>query len=834
MPIAKRYIGNSRYNMKYILALLLCVLMKPAGFAQLDDKTVVLAAKPKMWYAFPLPTVRLVEGSPFYKAMKVDEQYMIGMDVERMLNHFRRTAGLPLINEVYAGSYQPAGTRPGDVNHYLSAISMMYAQTGDERFKQRADYMIKTIKACRDTVIAKLQLHDTTAHPFRQPRFFADLLKGKLLLDGPDETGYPWGGAGNSVTNDFYGIHKMLAAYRDAYLYCDNKDALRLMVDEADSIAAIVLHSNPDLFDNVLDAEHGGMNEVFADLYALTGNKKYMDVSMRFNHQKVILNIADNKDVLYGRHVNMQVPTFVGTARQYALTGDEVCGDATKNFLNLMYKYHNSCIGGSGRCERYLLPGAISKTLGFTADETCVTYNMLKVAMNQFELTGELNHMDYFERALYNHILASQDPESGGVTYYTSLTPGGFKSYSKVYDLNGVWCCVGTGMENHAKYGEAIYFHNNNDLFVNLFIPSQLNWKEKGLKVELATKFPEADITTVIIQENTSFNHQLYIRYPLWAQQGVKISINGEPQLIDAKPGEYIRLSHAWKAGDTITVNMPQSFHFESTPDDPTMTAILRGPIVMAGELGKGKMPGGDLVRNALQWNGWQPVQHDIPTLIVNKQIPQQWIRPLADSPLHYSTVGAGFINGALTDIKLLPFYKTHHQRYTVYFKMYSHDEIDYRKDVISDEINIKDFNSENSHNLQFDKSDTSVIKDHRHFWENNRKGRSAKQGGWFSYDMKINNTKEANYLVVTYWGDEDAPCAFDILIDDTLLKRENLAKKYPLTYYEEVYELPAPTWKNKKKITVKFKADENNHAGAVYALKITSDTKNIVDYSFY
>lgn len=820
--------------MKYISLLLLCILIKLSCFAQLDDKTVVLSAKPKMWYAFPLNDVRLLESSPFHKAMKVDEEYMIGIDVERMLNRFRRSSGLATINKNYPGSFQPDGTRPGYIDHYLSAISIMYAQTGDERFKQRADYIIQTIKACNDTLAAKQQRHDTTIHPFRQPRFFADLLKGKVMLDGPDETGYPWGGAGNSVTNDFYGIHKMLAAYRDAYLYCNNKDALQLMIDEADSIAAIVLHANPDLFDNVLDAEHGGMNEVFADLYALTGNKKYMDVSMRFNHQKVILNIADNKDVLYGRHVNMQVPTFVGTARQYQLTGDKVCGDATRNFLDIMYKYHNSCIGGSGRCERYLIPGDISKTLGFTADETCVTYNMLKVALNEFELSGELKHMDYFERALYNHILASQDPQSGGVTYYTSLAPGGFKSYSKVYDLDGVWCCVGTGMENHAKYGEAIYFHNNNNLFVNLFIPSQLTWKEKGLKVELATKFPEEDNITLTVKENTSFRHQLYIRYPLWAQRGVKIFINNEQQDIDAQPGGYIRLAHAWKAGDKIIITMPQGFHFESTQDDPSMVAILQGPIVMAGELGAGKMPGSDLVRNALQWNGWQPVQNDIPTLIVNKQMPQQWIKPLADSPLHYSTVQAGFINDSLRDIRLLPFYKTHHQRYTVYFKMYSHDEIDYRKDVVSDEINIKDFDSEKLHNLQAENSDTSVVKDQRHFWENNRKGRSTKQGGWFSYDMKIDNTKQANYLVVTYWGDEEAQHEFEVLVDDTLVKKENLAKKHPLTYYEEVYELPSSTWKNKKKITVKFKADANNHAGAVYALKIMSDTKNIADYSFY
>ncbi len=820
--------------MKQSLILLLCVLIKLNCIAQLDDKTVVLAAKPKMWYPFALNDVRLTEGSAFYNAMKVDEQYMIGVDVERMLNSFRRSAGLPTVNKNYPGSFQPAGTRPAYPDHYLSAISIMYAQTGDDRFLQRANYIIQTIKACKDTIAAKQQRHDTTAHPFNQPRYFADLLKGKIMLDGPDEAGYPWGGAGNSVTNDFYGIHKMLAAYRDAYLYCNNKDALQLMIDEGDSIADVVLHTNTDLFDDALDVEHGGMNEVFADLYAITGNKKYMDVSMRFNHQKVILNIADNKDVLYGRHVNMQAPTFVGTAMQYELTGDKVCGDATKNFLEMMYKDHISCIGGTGRCERYLMPGEISKTLGFTADETCVTYNMLKIALNEFELSGELKHMDYFERALYNDILASQDPQSGGVTYYMSLTPGGFKSYSNVYDIEGVWCCVGTGMENHAKYGEAIYFHNNNDLFVNLFIPSQLTWKEKGLKVELATKFPEEDNITLTIKENAFFTNQLFIRYPSWAQHGVKIFINNEQQNIDAQAGDYIRLNHAWKAGDKINITIPQDFHFESTADDASLTAILHGPVVMAGELGADKMPGSDLVRYAMQWNGWHPVKNDIPTLIVNKQMPGEWLKKLPDTALQYTTVNAGFINDSSHDIKLLPFYKIHHQRYTVYFKMYSHDETEFRKDAVSDEANVDDFNSEKAHNLQSENSDTSAIKDQRHFWENNRIGRFTKQNGWFSYDMKIDSAKPYNYLVVTYWGDEELHHQFNILIDDKVLKHEDVSKKHPLTYYEEVYELPDSYWKNKTQVTVKFKADANSYADAVYALKITSDNKHILDYSFY
>lgn len=739
---------NKKKLIKYYVTIIL-LLAAHTLYAQIDDKTVVVPAKPKMWFTFALCDVRLLKGSPFYNAMKLDENYLLGMDVNRMLNHYRWRAGLPSLGN-FPGSFQPEGTRPGYLDHYLSAVSIMYGQTGDKRFLDRVNYIIQTIKNCKDTIAVKQKRNDTTIHPSQLPPFFGDLLKGKILLEGPDEAGYPWGGDKNSVHNDFYGIHKMFAALRDAYLYCDSKNALRLWIDEAEPVTQFVLKANPDLFDDVLDVEHGGMNEVFADLYALTGDKRYMDVSMKFNHQKVILNIAENKDILYGRHANMQVPDFVGTARQYQLTGNEVSGAATKNFLNIIYKDHMSCIGGSGRFERYLLPGSVTKTLGFTSDETCVTYNMLKVALNEFEITGELKHMEYFERALYNHILASQNPQSEGVTYYMSLMPGGFKSYSKVYDLEGVWCCVGTGMENHAKYGEAIYFHNYKDLFVNLFIPSQLNWKEKGLKLEMTTKFPENDSIIISIKENKSFNKELYIRYPLWAEEGVSVMINNETEKINAKPGEYIRLSHEWKAGGKILIVMHQNFHFEYAQDDPTMAAIFHGPIVMAGELGKDKMPGSDLVRYSLKWNSWQPVQNDIPVLIVNKLMPGQWLQLLNNTPLHYKTNGAGFINDKAHEISLLPFYKTHHQRYTVYFKMYSHDYCAYRKNVVSDEINIADSADEEAHNLKGEATGTSVKKDERDFWEQNRKGRSAKDDGWFSYDVKINKKEYKNYLVVT------------------------------------------------------------------------------------
>ena len=811
----------------FLLSLLFCEHLI-AG--EIDDKTVVLPARPKMWYTFSLQDVRLLQGSPFYQAMITDQRYMLGMDVDRMLNGERRFAGLPQKGP-YPGSSQPADTRPGDLNHYLSAISLMWAQTGDQRFLERANYIISSIRECQDKIDARTRAGDTTVRR-RLYGAWQKILNGHLELSGPDELGYPWGG---TTGNDWYGIHKAMAAYRDAYLYCNNRTALELLIGQAASVTDFVLKANPDLFDDLLDIEHGGMNEVFADLYAITGNETYMEVSKKFNHQKVILNIAGGKDVLYGRHANMQVPTFVGTARQYQLSGDETSRQATENFLRMIYADHMSAIGGSSRYERYGLPGQTTKELGFTADETCITYNMLKVALNYFESTGDLHQMEYFERALYNHILASQDRESGGVTYYTSLMPGSFKSFSKGYDLTGVWCCVGTGMENHAKYGEAIYFHNNKDLFVNLFIPSQLSWKEKGLQLLMETRFPEDDVVTLTIKENSSFSDPIYLRYPQWAKRSARAWINGRPVSIEAQPGEYIRLQHNWKAGDVVKIEMPQDFYLEAAKDDPNMVAIFHGPLALAGELGTAGMPGSDLVRHAhFQYRNWMPPTADIPLLVVNKVDLDSWLQPVPGQPLRFQTTKAGWLNGKRKDVNLVPFYNMHHQRYTVYWKLYSAEELALRSQLVSDEINPADPANEKDHNLQGEKLDTSSFRDHRNFWENNRPGRLAREGGWFSYNMKVDKNKDRHYLVITYWGSTPANHLFDILVNKQLLQSEDLTERKPLTYYEQVYELPDELVKGKEKINVTFQAKPGAYAGPVYGLRITADPKQFANYLFY
>jgi len=803
-----------------------CILCNTAFGGELDDKTVVLPQKPKVWFTFPLSSVRLLPTSPFHAAMMTCQQYLLDMNIELMLNPQRRAAGLPE-KPAYPGSNQPVGTRAGDRNHYLSAISLMHAQTGDERFLQRVNYIVNTMKECQEKAQSASDGRPGNSDRRRQG-VYDKLLSGQLDLARPDEAGYPWDANGGG--NFWYGVHKELAGLRDAYLYCSNKTALELLIRQAEPITVFALKANPDLFDGMLDVEHGGMNEVFADLYALTGDKRYMEVSLKLNHQKVILNLALGKDVLYGRHANMQIPTFVGTARQYQLTGDEVSGKATENFLNIVYGDHTSAIGGNSCYERFCRPGETTKLLSYSGNETCNTYNMLKVALNYFEATGDLKHMEYFERAVYNHILASQDPASGGVTYYTTLMPGLFKSFSNRFDLSGVWCCVGTGMENHSKYGEAIYFHNGKDLFVNLFIASELAWKNKGLRLSMETRFPGDDNIVLKVKENGSFDGQICIRYPLWARRPARIEINRKAVAVTARPGDYIRLSSAWKTGDVITVEMPQDFRLEAAKDDPNMIAIFHGPLVLAGELGAERMPGSDHVRAAADYGSFVPPTDDIPVLIANKVNPDNWLKSVPGAPLKFETVKAGVLNGKTRDISLIPYYQIRHERLNVYWKLYSPEEFAYRKQIVSDEVNPASEADEQLHNRRGEKDALSrpTVR------EDDRLGRMAKDGGWFSYDLKLNKQQEHHYLVVTYWGSEVEKHEFDVVVGNVVVRSENLHNKWPLTYYEEAYELPRDLLQGKDRITVKFASKPGFNAGTVYALKVTSDPHLFPNYLFY
>ena len=322
-----------------------------------------------------------------------------------------------------------------------------------------------------------------------------------------------------------------------------------------------------------------------------------------------------------------------------------------------------------------------------------------------------------------------------GVTYYMSLMPGGFKAFSNGYDLTGVWCCVGTGMENHSKHGEAIFFHNKNDVLVNLFIPSQLQWKEKGLLLSFDTKFPQGDEVVLHVGEAQSFAGALMIRHPRWVKKNVSVFINGKRVRAMINKAGYLVLHHPWKKGDVITFRLPQSFRIETAKDDDHLAAIFRGPVLLATPLGAEKMPGSDLVRHAHQvYREWVPPTDDIPVLIANRSNVDAWMKLRNDTG--FASITAVLLDGKQTSVTFIPYYKLRHERQNAYFKLFSPAEWEQRKIVISDEINTGDGGDEKRHHVQGMGTDTTRFKDNSNFWENNRIGRGATGGGWFSYKL--------------------------------------------------------------------------------------------------
>lgn len=758
---------------------------------------------PLVWESFALSDVQLTD-SYFKQAMDLNKEYLLSLDVDRLIPHVRRNAGLQPKGENYGGWEKGGGCSWG---HYMSALSMMYASTSDTALLDKLDYLLSQLEECQQ------QCPDgwfiTGEHA---KEGYRQLLEGNVHLNKPDETGQPWNY--NQNGNSWYCIHKIMAGLRDAYMYAHRDKALRIMTVLADYISNVVLNSNRDLFQSILSVEQGGMNEVFADIYRLTGDSKYLRTTERFNHINVIYPVANGEDVLFGRHANDQIPKFLGVAKQYEFTHKDIYHQAAVNFWNMVIKDHTLAIGGNSCYERFGLPGEQSKRLDYTSAETCNTYNMLKLTRQLFMLDGNPMYLDYYEHALYNHILASQDPDMQGcVTYYTSLLPGSFKQYSTPFD--SFWCCVGTGMENHSKYGESIYFKNNQDILVNLFIPSRLTWKEKGLCLTMETAFPESDDITVKIDRAGSFTGSLMFRNPYWAAGDCQITINDKPAQVEMNKGAFIRLLEPIDDGDVVKLVVRRGLHFTFTDDEPHFGSVMYGPILLSGGFGSEGMPD-DRVSDNRAFREQLP-EKNIPMLVGPLADTDKWIVRTSQRPLKFEVRNGG----GEKNLELIPYFRMHHQRHSVYWKIYSEDEFAARKRAMTDEVIVGDESSEKAHALSGERDSLCW---HDYFWAKNTMYRMA-ENGWFSYKLKTDKKETRPYkLICRFWGDEPATSEFDILVDGKVLTTVNLHRHIFLSYVDEVYTIPAEWTQGKDRITVTFRAADGHKAGGLFGLKITAD----------
>ncbi len=739
-------------------------------------------------YAFDVSDVRLLPGM-FADAATANVKYLLKIEPDRLLADFRVHSGLKARGQRYGG-WESSGLAGHTLGHYLSAVSLHYASTGDKEFLKRANYIVDELeesqRARKTGYVGAIPNEDS---------LWLQVSQGQIRSRGFDLNGAwsPW-----------YTVHKIMGGLLDAYLYTHNPKALKVVEGIADWTGNITKNLNDSMFQKMLITEYGGMNDALVNTYALTGNKKYLDLSYKFYDRRILDSLAAGIDVLPGKHSNTQIPKVIGSARRYQLTGDEKDFVTANFFWQTITKHHSYATGGNSNYEYLGAPDILNDKLSDNTTETCNTYNMLKLTRELFSIKPSAGLMDYYEKALYNHILASQNHKTGMVTYFVSLRMGGKKEYSDEY--NSFTCCVGTGMENHVKYGENIYYRGKDgSLYINLFIPSILNWKEKNIIVKQETGLPSTDKTTFTITTTKPEIFAIRLRKPYWAKD-VAVKVNGAEQKINIDNEGYIVLNRRWVSNDKIEFTTPLSFYTQAMPDNPNRQAVFYGPVLLAGVLGNK-----------------EPDPLDVPVFISSKPDVNNWIKKAnSTSSLSFETMDAS----TSRSVKLIPFNTTENEYYTVYWDVFTpanwaqqqknyeaakliQKELDART---VDYLRIGEMQPERDHELV---SLNSVTGD-----EHNKKWRLVEDSGFITFNMKVDSSL-LNTLVCTYWGMDNRGRVFDIFVNDTMIATENLNNYKESKFYDIPYKIPKEITKNNSTVKIKIVPKSNNAAGPLYGAKI-------------
>lgn len=596
-----------------------------------------LAAEP-----FPLAQVRLLPG-PFHDAMRVNQRFLLALDPERLAHFFRVTAGLPSSAEPYGGWERPECELRGHfVGHYLSATAQMYAQTGEVAFRERNARLVSALAACQ-------RAHgDGYLSAF--PGEFFDRLK-----------------AGTRVWAPFYTFHKVLAGMVDAHQLAGNAEALRVAEGMADWTAAWVAPLDEAAMQKVLDVEHGGMKDTLLRLGRLTRDGRTLALARRFRHRKMMDPLAAGRDELTDVHGNTTIPKVLGEAHDYELSGDEAARLAAVQFWAMIAEHRAYATGGSTSDESWAgHPDDLRGTLRATTQETCTSYNMLKLTQQLFTWTGDPAYAEVAERLLWNGILGTQHPEDGEKLYYTPLEGGHWKLFGSTD--HAFWCCYGTGVENFAKAGDGIYFRDAHGVFVNQFLSSELRWPERGLVLRQETGFPESERVTLRLRLARPAHLALRVRVPGWVAGRAEVRINDRSPDVTPQPGTHLALTRTWQDGDVVTLDLPSRHEAVPLPGDRELAAIMRGPLVLAGLLGddgitpanrrarasaKGTEPWDEAVTKELD-----PLPPPVPALHFASADPKTWLTDDA------ATTADGQV------IRFVPLYRAIDARYAVYWRI--------------------------------------------------------------------------------------------------------------------------------------------------------------------
>lgn len=741
---------------------------------------------------FDLECVRLLDG-PFKDAMERDRRYLHELDSDRLLHMFRVNAGLPSSAEPLGGWERPdCEVRGHTMGHYLSACALMYASTGDEKLKAKADTIVGELAQCQEAL-------GNSGYLSAFPETWFDRVESLKPVWAP-----------------YYTLHKIYTGLVDMYVHCDNRQALKITEKMATWNKSRLDRLDAEHMQQMLNrTEQGGMNDVLARLYSVTGERTYLEMSERFNQKRYVDPLARGEDRLKGEHVNSFIPNIIGTARQYELTGDMRDRRIAEYFWKQVVNHRSYCTGGTSNNEHWHSdPDRLANELGDHTQETCCTYNMLKLTRHLFTWKPNVRYADYYERALYNSILSTQNPRTGMMMYFVVLASGRWKMFNLPNE--SFWCCTGTGLENHAKYGDSIYFHKGDTLYVNLFIASELDFSAKGVRIRQDTRFPDQDLTTLTVETSRPTRIDMRIRVPYWATQGVIPKVNGKRLDAAASPGGYLVVDRTWKDGDRLEVRLPMSLHTHPMPDDKTLIAFMYGPLVLAGKLG-GEGLTEENTHTSQNWYRFTEGVATVAPLVVQSDDVEDWIKPVSGKPLTFRTVGESRV------VTLVPYYKLFDQRYAIYWRVLREGSEAYRdylekerqrKELearIVDRVEIGSEASEKEHGLDGRNTESGS--------HQGRRWRHARDGGWFSYRLAVLPGLPMT-LRCTYWG-SDVGRTFDVLVDGQRISTVTLDNNAPGEFFEQQYDIPRNLTADKQRITVKFQAHPSSMAGGVFGCLI-------------
>lgn len=744
---------------------------------------------------FPLSAVRVFGMQA--ERQQVDLKYLKSLDPIRLMHGFYVNAGIEPKKARYGG-WEAMGIEGHSLGHYLSACALMYSGTGDNEMLSRTKIIVKELAECQKTAKSGFLGGMPDA-----ARIFAELKKRDIRSQGFDLNGnwVPW-----------YNIHKTLAGLLDTYHQTGNKQALDVLIKNAEWTHELTKDFTDADWQKMLACEHGGMNESFADLYSITKNQLHLELAGKFHHKAILDPLEKGERKLAGKHGNTQIPKILGTARLYETTGDKRFEAISANFWKEVVEDHTYTMGGHGLGEHFGPAGKLSDRLGTTNAETCNTYNMLKLTDHLFQWSPSTQLGDFYEQAQLNHILTSQEFEQGGVTYFVPLKAGAKKTYSD--PTEDFTCCRGTGMENHAKYGEGIYYHKGNELWVNQYTASDLSWEEQGVLLSQRGNFPISDTINYLFQSGSSDPTKLNFRVPGWADKGAKIrwkkfvnSSNPDKQPAweetSGRKGEWLSLELPKSSSYVLELTIPLTLRAVPMPDNPNRVALMYGPTLLVAEWGSTEEKPGERS----------------PVFIKDDRPVNEWLKKTG--PRTWHSVG----NLLPGDLAFRPFFDIQHERYSAYLDVFTQQdwenrEAEFRKKEAEEAaLNARtldffqpgEMQAERDHNVQSEFSGPGE-------WQG-RKLRHAWNGGWFSFDIKVDPTKTQD-VVFTYWGGDRR--TFDVLLDGELWETHKGTGQPAEKFFDKTLKLTPEMLKGKSNVTIKLQAEKpNGWAGGLFGVRV-------------